>query len=48
MTIIKQNSFNQLIENIYNTHCALQTKAQQSENRFLTVRNWLTGYYIVE
>jgi hypothetical protein len=48
MTVIKQKSFNQLIENVYNTHRALQTKAQQSVNRFLTVRNWLTGCYIVE
>ena len=48
MTAIEKNSFNQLIENVYNAHYALQTKAQQSVNRFLTVRNWLTGYYIVE
>ena len=48
MTVIKLNSFNQLIENIYNTHCTLQTKAQQSVNRFLTIRNWLTGYYLLE
>ena len=48
MTVIEKNNFNQLIENVYNTHCTLQTKAQQSVNRFLTVRNWLTGHYVVE
>ena len=48
MTVIEKNNFNQLIENVYNAHSALQTKAQQSVNRFLTVRNWLTGYYIVK
>ena len=48
MTIIEKNNFNRLIENGYNAHHTLQTKAQQSVNRFLTVRNWLTGYYIVE
>ena len=48
MTAIEKNNFNQLIENVCNAHYALQTKAQQSVNRFLTERNWLTGYYIVE
>ena len=48
MTVIEKNSFNQLIENVCNAHYVLQTKAQQSVNRFLTERNWLTGYYIVE
>ena len=48
MTVIKENTFESLIQRLYNTHCTLQAKAQQSVNRLLTVRNWLMGFYIVE
>jgi len=48
MSVVEQKDFNQLIESVCGIHCVLQTKAQQSVNRFLTIRNWLTGYYIVE
>jgi predicted nuclease of restriction endonuclease-like (RecB) superfamily len=46
--IAKQNNFNQLIDNVYQTHCVLQQNAQNAVNQNLTVRNWLIGCYIVE
>ncbi len=48
MTVIKKRSFNELIDNVYQTHCALQENARRVINRNLTIRNWLIGYYIVE
>jgi len=45
---IKQQNFEQLIDNIYQTHCQLQTNAQKAVNLNLTIRNWIVGYYIVE
>ncbi|WP_338814960.1 PDDEXK nuclease domain-containing protein [Bernardetia sp. Wsw4-3y2] len=40
--------FQDLLQNISNTHAELQTKATQSVNQFLTIRNWCIGAYIVE
>lgn len=45
--IIKQD-FAELIKNLYQTHLSLQRRAANVINTFLTVRNWLFGYYIVE
>jgi predicted nuclease of restriction endonuclease-like (RecB) superfamily len=46
--IAKQNNFDWLIDNVYQTHCLLQLNAQNAVNQNLTVRNWLIGCYIVE
>ena len=46
--IVKQNSFEGLIDNVYQTHCLLQQNAQKAINLNLTIRNWLIGCYIVE
>jgi len=43
-----KNSFDGLIDNIYQTHCILQENAAKAINYNLTVRNWLIGCYIVE
>jgi predicted nuclease of restriction endonuclease-like (RecB) superfamily len=40
--------FQDLLQNIANTHTELQIKATQSVNQFLTIRNWCIGAYIVE
>jgi len=48
MEIVKQNNFKSLIDNVYQTHCLLQENAQKAVNANLTIRNWLTGCYIVE
>lgn len=40
--------FQDLLQNISHTHTELQTKATQSVNQFLTIRNWCIGAYIVE
>ena len=40
--------FNQLKTNIRKTSNTLRTYAGKAINQFLTVRNWLIGYYIVE
>ena len=46
--IVKQQNFDWLIDNIYQTHNALQANAKRIINQNLTIRNWLVGYYIVE
>lgn len=46
--IVKQQDFNQLIDNIYQTHSALQENAKRVINQNLTIRNWLVGCYIIE
>jgi predicted nuclease of restriction endonuclease-like (RecB) superfamily len=46
--IVKQQNFDQLIDNIYQTHCVLQKNAKQVVNQNLTIRNWLIGCYIIE
>ena len=48
MPLVKKNNFEALIDNVYQTHCVLQENAAKSVNYNLTVRNWLTGCYIVE
>ena len=48
MKIIKQNNFERLIDNVYQTHCLLQENAQRNINLNLTLRNWLVGHYIIE
>jgi hypothetical protein len=48
MSLIKQNNFDQLIDNVYQTHCLLQQTAQKAVNHFLVIKNWMTGFYIVE
>jgi predicted nuclease of restriction endonuclease-like (RecB) superfamily len=40
--------FEELIDNVYQTHCLLRQNAQKAININLTVRNWLIGCYIVE
>jgi predicted nuclease of restriction endonuclease-like (RecB) superfamily len=46
--IVKHQNFDQLIDNVYQTHCQLQLNAKKVINLNLTIRNWLVGYYIVE
>jgi len=46
--IVKKQNFDQLIENVYQTHFALQENAKKVINQNLTIRNWLFGCYIVE
>ena len=48
MEIVKHNNFEDLIDNVYQTHCLLQESAQKVVNQNLTIRNWLIGFYIVE
>jgi len=48
MGIAEKNNFELLLGNIYQAHSALQDGAVRAVNRFLTIRNWLVGYYIVE
>ena len=45
---MKKNNFDGLITNISQVHDVLQECAAKSVNQFLTVRNWIFGYYIVE
>lgn len=40
--------FQDLLQNIAQTHTELQTKAVQSVNQLLTIRNWCIGAYIVQ
>ncbi len=40
--------FNQLIEIINKTHYSLQQRAVSAVDQYLTIRNWLIGFYIVE
>jgi predicted nuclease of restriction endonuclease-like (RecB) superfamily len=48
MQIVKKNSFENLIDNVYQAHCLLQENAAKAVNFNLTVRNWLVGWHIVE
>lgn len=41
-------NFIQLISNIENTQSSLQAYAIKSVNQSLVIRNWITGFYIVE
>jgi hypothetical protein len=47
MEIAKQNNFEGLIDNVYQTHCLLQQNAQKAINLNLTIRNWLIGCYSI-
>jgi predicted nuclease of restriction endonuclease-like (RecB) superfamily len=40
--------FENLIQSIQQTHTAMQQYANKAINRGLTIRNWLTGFYIAE
>lgn len=48
MTLIKQNNLEELIHNVYQTHCILQNNTAKAINLNLTIRNWLIGCHIVE
>ena len=48
MKMLKQNNFEGLIDNVYQAHCLLQQTAQKAVNHFLVIKNWMTGFYIVE
>ena len=48
MTLSGKNNFDGLIDNISHVHNMLQGCAAKSINQFLSVRNWIFGYYIVE
>jgi hypothetical protein len=48
MQLIKQNNFEELIHNVYQTHCLLQNNAVKAINLNLSIRNWLIGCHIVE
>jgi len=39
MALTKQNNFDQLIDNVYQTHCLLQQTAQKAVNHFLVIKN---------
>jgi hypothetical protein len=41
-------NFSNLIQNVRQTHTALQQQMMKAINRSLTIRNWLIGFYIVE
>lgn len=47
-SMINKMNFEKLIENINNAHSELQQKATSAVNKYLTIRNCLVGYYIVE
>ena len=48
MKLLKHHNFNELVNQIYQAHEALQGYALKAINVSLTVRNWLFGFYIVE
>jgi predicted nuclease of restriction endonuclease-like (RecB) superfamily len=48
MALIKKNNFKELIDTISHVHELLQNNAAQTINQFLSLRNWMFGYYIVE
>jgi len=48
MELAKKNNFEELVSNLSHVHDTLQGYAAKSINQFLTLRNWLFGYYIVE
>ncbi|GHV72437.1 hypothetical protein FACS1894201_01580 [Bacteroidia bacterium] len=48
MNKLTTNNFQQLVEKISDIHVAMQRGAICAVNRYLSVRNWLFGYYIVE
>jgi predicted nuclease of restriction endonuclease-like (RecB) superfamily len=48
VSLIRKNNFEELVSNISHVHEVLQGYASKSINQFLSLRNWLFGYYIVE
>ena len=48
MNLTQQTNFDNLIDNVYQTHRLLQQTAQKAVNLNLTIRNWLIGCYTVE
>ena len=48
MSLIRKNNFDEPVNNISHVHEVLQRCASKSVNQFLSLRNWLFGYYIVE
>ena len=48
MVLTKKNNFDELVNNLSRVHDVLQGYASKSINQFLSLRNWLFGYYIVE
>ncbi|MDR2169632.1 MAG: PDDEXK nuclease domain-containing protein [Planctomycetaceae bacterium] len=48
MSLTNNNNFEELVNNISHVHEVLQGFAAKSVNQFLTLRNWMFGYYIVE
>ncbi len=41
-------NFELLVNTIQQAHSTFQQSALKSVNRYLTIRNWLIGFYIVE
>ncbi|MDR1055419.1 MAG: hypothetical protein LBL90_06265 [Prevotellaceae bacterium] len=48
MTLIKKNSFDELVHNLSHIHSVLQNNAAKAVDQFLSLRNWVFGYYIME
>jgi len=48
MISVKKNNFEELVDKLSHIHNVLQGYASKSINQFLSLRNWLFGYYIVE
>jgi hypothetical protein len=48
MALAKKNSFEELVNNLSHVHGVLQNNAAKAVDRFLSLRNWTFGYYIVE
>jgi hypothetical protein len=46
--MLQKNNFNQLVEKINDIHITMQCGAASTVNQYLTIRNWLFGYHIVE
>ncbi|GHT33777.1 hypothetical protein FACS189434_08770 [Bacteroidia bacterium] len=44
----KETNFRQLVEKISDIHVAMQRGATYAVNQYLSIRNWLFGYHIVE
>jgi len=48
MLLVEKNDFEELIENLSHVHSVLQNSAAKAVDQFLSLRNWVFGYYIVE
>ena len=48
MSLVRKNNFEELVNNLSQIHEVLQGYASKSINQFLSLRNWMFGYYIVE